>query len=228
MKYKYELHCHTAGVSLCAKISPKELVRRYEQLGYDGIVLTDHYSPMTFYKNYLYPRRGIEHYLSSYKTLKEYCGSSFTVLLGMELRHYATVNDYLVYGVEEDWLRKQKNMLLWDEKKAYGKIHKQGYLMYQAHPYRPFITRCNPEYIDGVEIYNGHTDNELNAKAVRWAQSIGKPVISGSDFHCITDRAGGGIETDIRIENNADLLYVLKSGRYDVLTGFPGERKIIA
>ena len=217
MKYKYELHCHTAGVSQCASIKPRELVHHYEGLGYDGIVLTDHYSPLTFYKNYLCPQRDIDRYLSSYRELKEYCGSSFTVLLGMELRHYATVNDYLIYGIEEDWLRAQKNMLLWNEKKAYEIIHKQGYLLYQAHPYRPFITRCKCNYIDGIEVYNGHTTAERNKEAARWAETAGKPVISGSDCHSPTDSSKGGIETDVKIENNTELISVLKSGKYNIL-----------
>ena len=49
MKYKYELHCHTAGVSQCASIKPKELVNHYEKLGYDGIVLTDHFFCVFFH-----------------------------------------------------------------------------------------------------------------------------------------------------------------------------------
>lgn len=228
MKYKYELHCHTAGVSRCASVKPEELVNYYANAGYDGIVLTDHYSPLTFYNNYFKPQRDIERYLSSYKKLKKYCGNSFTVLLGMELRHYATVNDYLVYGVEEGWLRSQKNMLLWNEKKVYKKIHEQGYLIYQAHPYRPLITRCNPDYIDGIEIFNGHTDSGRNAKAALWAEETGKPVISGSDFHSLTDSAKGGIETNFRISDNADLLDVLRNGKYDIITENSVKSKLIA
>lgn len=219
MEYKYELHCHTSGVSLCARVKPKDVVSHYEELGYSGIVLTDHYSPMTFYRNILAPQRHIEHYLSSYRELKDYCGSSFTVLLGMELRHYATVNDYLVYGVEEDWLRAQGNMLLWDEKKMCEEMHAQGFLVYQAHPFRPFITRCNPAYIDGIEIYNGHTNAEGNRRARLWAEETGKPVISGSDYHYYTDESKGGIVTEVKIENNADLLAVLRNGQYRILHG---------
>ena len=126
--YKYELHCHTGGVSRCATIDPKDLVRKYETAGYSGLVLTDHYSPLTFLPgHYLRPQKAIEHYLSSYHELKDWCGDGFTVLLGLELRHYGVVNDYLIYGVEEDWLRQQKNMLLWSEKKVCEEMHKQGY-----------------------------------------------------------------------------------------------------
>ena len=38
MKYKYELHCHTAGVSRCASVKPEELVNYYyQEAGVEGI-----------------------------------------------------------------------------------------------------------------------------------------------------------------------------------------------
>ncbi len=217
--YRYELHCHTGGVSLCATIPPKELVRKYEKAGYSGLVLTDHYSPMTFMlHHYLRPQKAIEHYLSTYHELKAWCGDSFTVLLGLELRRYAAVNDYLVYGVEEDWLRRQPNMLRWNEKKLYTEAHRQGYLVYQAHPYRPLIYRCDPKYLDGIEVFNGHTDAQRNQKALNWARSLHKPMTSGSDTHRDADMPFGGIQTEMPIYTNADLLDVLRGQRYTLLT----------
>lgn len=212
MEYKYEMHCHTGNVSLCAKTDAKKLVELYEKQGYSGIVLTDHYSPMTFLRGNIFaPQKSIDLYLDSYNKLKDYCGSGFTVLLGLELRHYATVNDYLIYGVEEDWLRAQKNMLMWNERKMYKKAHEAGYLVFQAHPYRPLIVRCSPEYIDGIEIFNGHTPAKENAKAAQWAAETGKLTVSGSDSHVEFDTARGGIITKTPIKNNGDLLSVLKS-----------------
>ena len=216
--YKYELHCHTTGVSRCATIDPKTLVHKYEKAGYSGLVLTDHYSPLTFLpKYYLCPQKAIEQYLASYHKLKNWCGDSFTVLLGLELRHYGVVNDYLVYGVEEDWLKKQPNMLRWSEKKVCEEMHKQGYLVYQAHPYRPLIYRCDPKHIDGIEVFNGHTDTVRNEKALQWAKALGKPMTSGSDTHHEKDTACGGIETLRPIRCNGDLLDVLRSQNYTLI-----------
>lgn len=217
--YNYELHCHTGAVSLCAKIPPKELVRKYEKAGYSGLVLTDHFSPMTFmFHHFLRPQRAVDFYLSAYHELKDWCGESFTILLGLELRRYATVNDYLVYGVEEDWLRRQPNMLCWDEKKLYTEAHRQGYFVCQAHPYRPLIRRCDPKYLDGIEVFNGHTNAQRNRKALAWAQSLNKPMTSGSDTHSAADAVFGGIRTETPIRTNADLLDVLRGQRYTLLT----------
>ena len=48
MKYKYEMHCHTNMVSQCGRVHPKEIVELYRENGFSGIVVTEHYSPLTF------------------------------------------------------------------------------------------------------------------------------------------------------------------------------------
>ena len=221
MEYKYELHCHTGPVSRCASVDPDRLVEIYDKKGYSGIVLTDHFSPMTFMLKgpvSLYaPKTAIDFYLSSYTRLKHYNDEGFTVLLGLELRHHFTVNDYLVYGVEEEWLRAQENPLMWNSKKMSQKVHEAGYLVYQAHPFRKFIKRCEPSRLDGIEVFNGHTDSARNALALEWAESLGKPMISGSDCHREDDAATGGIITARPVKNNADLLEVLRSGEYELI-----------
>lgn len=221
MEYKYEMHCHTKTVSRCGRVEPKEIVRLYKEQGYSGIVLTDHYSPMTFDAvGYLFPQKRIDFYLSAYHEMQKYADDDFSVMLGMELRHYATANDYLIYGVEEDWLRKQHNLLAVWEKQMYQMMHAQGYLVYQAHPFRPGIRRCNPDYIDGIEIYNGKTDKALNEKAFEWAKQTDKLMVSGSDFHVIKNLARGGIITNHKIKNNSDLLQTLKSQDFKMIQNY--------
>ena len=141
-------------------------------------------------------------------------------MFGIELRHYGTANDYLVYGVEEDWLRKQGNLLAVWEKEMYNLMHKQGYLVFQAHPFRPGIRRCNPDYLDGIEVYNGKTGKEQNDKAMAWAKETGKLMISGSDFHVPKNLAKGGIITTKKIKNNADLLDTLKAQDFKMIQNY--------
>lgn len=218
MTYKYELHCHTGRVSLCASIEPKALVRKYEAAGYSGLVLTDHYSPMTFMAHhFLCPRKAADHYLSAYRELKDWVGDSFTVLLGMELRRYGQINDYLIYGVDEDWFYRPVNMLAWSPARVFEETQRHGLLVYEAHPYRRLRSRCDITLLDGVEGLNGHTDAPRNRKALAWAARHGKPVISGGDTHHETDVPGWGIETEVRIRDNADLLRVLRQGLYTPL-----------
>jgi predicted metal-dependent phosphoesterase TrpH len=43
MEYKYETHLHTRTSSACAIVSPAAQVRKYKELGYTGIIVTDHF-----------------------------------------------------------------------------------------------------------------------------------------------------------------------------------------
>ena len=218
MEYKYELHCHTSMVSQCGRVEPKEIARLYKEKGYSGIVITEHYSPLTFGINSYYkPQRLINFYLSSYYEMKKYETKDFSVIFGMELRHYATGADYLIYGVEPEWLKKQGNLLAKSEKQVYKMMSAQGWLVFQAHPFRPYILRCNPDYIDGIEVFNGKCDAKTNFKALQWALETGKLMSSGSDFHTPDHLARGGIITNTPIKNGADLVNVLKSRDYRII-----------
>ena len=218
MKYKYEMHCHTKMVSQCGQMEPKDIIDTYKYSGYSGLVVTEHYSPLTFGLNSYYkPQRLIDFYLSSYYEMKKYETDDFSVMFGMELRHYATGADYLIYGVDPEWLKKQGNLLAKFEKQIYNMMHAEGYLVFQAHPFRPYILRCNPKYIDGIEIYNGKCDEKTNNKALKWAEKTGKLMVSGSDFHEGAQLARGGIITEKPIKNNADLLEVLRSQNFEMI-----------
>lgn len=218
-KFKYELHCHTGCVSRCGRVEPEEIVKLYKEKGYNGIVVTDHYSPMTFTPNWC-PQKQVDFYLEGYRRMKRAAGDDFTVLLGMELRHYGTANDYLIYGIDEEFLYNAGNLMTPWEKKIKKICSDKGYLVFAAHPYRPFRTRCNPDYIDGVEIYNGKTCKSQNDLAYEWAKKNGKLMVSGSDFHVIKNLARGGIITDKLIKNNTDLLDVLRNQNFEMIRNY--------
>jgi hypothetical protein len=107
-------------------------------------------------------------------------------------------------------------MLPWEEK-IYKICKERGYLVFQAHPFRPGIRRCNPNFIDGVEVYNGKTDKPSNDKALAWAEENNKLKCSGSDFHIVDNLAKGGIITEQKINNNNDLLQVLKAQKFTIV-----------
>ena len=216
MSYKYEMHCHTACTSMCGRVEPERIVELYKAKGYSGIVATDHYSPLTFRKRWL-PQKNIDFYLEGYRRMKAAAGDDFTVLLGMELRHYASGNDYLIYGVTEDFLCNAGNLMLKSVAKMKKFCAENGFLLYQAHPFRPYITRVGVKYLDGIEVYNGKCSAEENAKAYDWAKKTGKLMVAGSDFHTEKNLAKGGIITEKPIKSNEDLLFVLKSGEFTLI-----------
>ncbi len=219
MQYKYETHCHTKLVSRCGRLEIKELVEQYKAAGYSGIVLTDHYSPMTFdLPDFFSKKRAIDHYLRAYREAKKYNDENFTVLLGMELRFHLTVNDYLIYGITEEILYDLPFLLSLYIKKASKILREKGCLILQAHPFRELITRSNYKYLDGVEVYNGKASPEANQNSEKWADEINAPIrLSGSDCHRVSGVGLGGIVTDTPIRTNEDLLNILKSGNFRLI-----------
>lgn len=219
MQYKYELHCHTKEVSRCAGASAAEAVRLYKEQGYSGIVITDHFSPMTFpLSKVARPHKAVDYYLKGYKEALTYADDNFSVLLGMELRYYATANDYLVYGITEDFLRNNGNLLKIYPKRFYKKAKENGLIVLQAHPFRSGMIRINPKYLDGTEVFNGKATAEQNEKSEIWANEQNMQIkVSGSDFHREANLAKGGIITDEPIKTNDDLLRILRSGEFELI-----------
>lgn len=219
MEYKYEIHCHTKEVSRCGQLPVEELIKKYKEAGYSGIVLTDHYSPMTFdIPDFFSKKKAIDHYLRAWRIAKKYNDESFTVLLGMELRFYATVNDYIIYGITEEMLYELPFLLPLYIKRASNLLRERGCLFLQAHPFRKLITRADPKHLDGVEVFNGKADEEANKNSEKWAEEINAPVrTSGSDCHRESGVGIGGIITNEPIKTNDDLIRILKSGNYKLI-----------
>ena len=211
------MHCHTGCTSRCGRVEPERIVELYKEKGYNGIVVTDHYSPLTFIPNWN-PQKQIDFYLEGYRRMKAAAGDDFTVLLGMELRHYASGNDYLIYGVTEDFLYNAGNLMMKSVRQMRKFCDENGWLLYQAHPFRPYIVRVGVmKYLDGVEVYNGKCNGKENGKSFEWAKENGKLMVSGSDFHTEKNLAKGGIITETPIKSNDDLLSILKSGQFTLV-----------
>ena len=221
MKYKYELHLHTGAVSRCAAIEPEKAVELYKEKGYDGIVITDHYSVQTFFDKHLFaPQKDTDFFIEGYRRALKAAGEDFTVLLGMELRFYGNGNDYLVYGVTPEFLRENGNLMTYYSRRFHELCKKNDMIFVQAHPFRPYIFRTNPKYLDGCEVYNAkNKDSGINEKAEKWAEENNMFVrIGGSDFHREKQIDNiSGIITEERIRTNEDLVRILRSGKYEII-----------
>ena len=221
MEYKYELHCHTGDVSRCGAQTTEEVVETYKSLGYDGIVLTDHYSPQTFLDKHIFcPQKDADFYLSAYHKALAMADESFTVLLGMELRFYGNGNDYLVYGMTEDFIRNNGNLMTYYPRRFIKLAHSYKMIFVQAHPFRPYIFRTNPKYLDGCEIFNGKDrEKGFNEKAEAWADKYNMKIrTGGADFHRMAHIPNAsGILTNEKINTNEDLVRILKSGNFKIL-----------
>ena len=225
MKFKTELHLHSAPVSACGKSYPEEIVQEYLDHGYHTVVLTNHFSRFTF-KN---KRKGdlsalpwqekVDYYMTGYEELKKAAEGKLNVLFGCELRSNIDENDYLIYGLDEAFLRRMENFYDMPTADVSAAIREAGFLFLQAHPFRDNMMMVNPQYLDGIEIFNGNPSQDSRTDIARiWADRFGLIGTSGSDYHRTVEGAfAGGIFTDERITTNEQLLEILRSGKFEML-----------
>lgn len=209
-----ETHLHTNFVSPCALVSPTDAVEAYIRSGYKTIVITDHFKGFcrSFYKKEN-DREWIDHFLSGYRTAKQVAGDQLNVLLGMEICFDQNCNDYLVYGLEEESFYAHPDMYSWGIQRFHEVAAAQGWLVIQAHPFRNHMSITSPEYLDGIEVYNGNPRHDSrNDIASMWADKFNLLKTSGSDFHEMEDLARGGIITEHPIETQAQLIEAIRQG----------------
>ena len=221
--YKYELHAHTSECDRVADLSGAELVKAYADKGYSGMVITDHYFSL-FFDWFRDELAGKSHQQILSLWLRGYDSArnegeklGFTVLPGAEVRIDGTVNDYLIYGLEEKdfftlpLLNRMKHM------DAVMDILPEYACVVQAHPFRNNMTVCDPSRLFGIETYNAGTEPFRNEMAKRFAEHYKKRMTSGSDCHGQDAVGKGGILTDLPIGSSADLVHILQSGNYSLI-----------
>lgn len=193
--FLFEMHLHTAGVSTCAHVPAEKSMRLYKQAGYAGVVVTDHINSSTFaLMKHASWKRKMNHFLKGYRRCKEFEEEHFTVLLGAELRFHGSDNDYLLFGLTEDFLYRHRKIMEMDPASFHELAQKEGILFVQAHPFRNGLKIVDPKHLDGIETYNGNPRHDSrNEIAKAWAQKFGMLETSGSDFHEREDFARGGV-----------------------------------
>ncbi len=215
--YRIELHAHSYPVSRCSEVSPCELVDIYHQLGFDGLVLTNHL--ISFTLNELPPEERIGAYLAAYQQAKEYADHlGMRVYLGAEIRFDENDNDYLLYGVDEQLLHTVVDYFPKGLAAFRREIALPRSVLLQAHPFRRNSTPAEASLLDGVEAYNMHCGhNNVPAKATAYAKQCGFTIITGgSDFHHKNRGHEGAIALRVRQmpQDSYDVAALLKSGDY--------------
>ena len=221
-KYKIELHAHSAESSRCGSVKAAEVVKEYKEAGYSALVLTDHYYARFFDKTSELPwDKQLEKYLKGYNIAQKTAeDKNFKVFLGIEIKFQDDSNEYLVYGLDEEFLFKHPNLhrLSLGEFKTLTIDQKQEILIFQAHPFRLGMAPASNQFLDGLEVYNGNPRHDSqNEKALSYAQKNNLKMISGSDFHEYEDLARGGIAAAERPSKMGDLIALLKNGDYDLI-----------
>ena len=216
--YRYELHCHTVETSTCGKWSAADMVARYHEHGYTGICVTDHLHSK--FLNQI-PHGGdwqicVDAFMKGYQATKAAADAlGMDTLFGIEIRFEEDHDkEYLLYGVDEQWLR--ENLWLCDmgHKTFYEKFHKDV-LIIQAHPYRD----NNGVFLDsvhGVEVVNRHPRSQ-NRNALTQELARENPWLyrlCGSDAHRFGDEARAAVLLEERVTDVKALRQAILEKRY--------------
>ncbi len=194
--YLIDTHVHTSEVSSCGKVPAANMARYYKDAGYQGIIITDHYYDRYFEALGDLPWEAkVQKYLSGYKAaLEEGKRIGLNVMFGIELRFHDSPEDYLVYGIDEEFLINNPELYRYTLKSFKELIDHQNILIFQAHPFRAGVKPAPPALLHGVEVFNGHPRHDShNELAYKFAAENGLLMIAGSDAHQPQDVGRAGI-----------------------------------
>ena len=218
MMYLYETHLHTCQASACGRSTGAEHARFYKDIGFQGIIVTDHF----FGGNTCVPRNlpwkeRVDMFCSGYEDALiqgQKCG--LDVFFGWE-QGYGD-DEYLVYGLDKQWLLNHPEVETWTRREQLEGVHRYGGCVIQAHPFRTrnYIrhVRLGYRYCDGVEAANAGNGALNDAYALRYARHFNLPMTAGSDNHhsCAgTENAGRimGIELHQKLGSIHDLVEII-------------------
>ena len=215
-KYKYDLHVHTSPVSVCADFSPEETIRKYKDAGFNGFVLTNHFTPLGLSKQ---PSKEAftAYFLSDYYKAKD-AGEKlgFDILLGIEIRFPENGNDYLVYGISEDDIRTCADYLGSDLKTFYREFKSDKNIIIQAHPFRDNITLADIDYLDGIEVFNMHPGHNprIGLAAKLASENPRLLTTGGTDFHHENHQGMCAVCTSRRMTDSYDVAEIISSREF--------------
>ena len=219
-QYLYDTHIHTIETSPCGKIPAAETVDYYAAHGYTGLVITDHLHEEFLEK--VDHGEGWDHivdlYLAGYRSAKKRGDEiGFDVLFGIEMRFPENNNDYLVYDVDEAWLRAHPYVIRRSAREFFEEFHNEV-LIIHAHPYRDGNKTVFEDAVHGIELINTNPRHEnWTERAAELARRHPEYYLqAGSDMHQTPDRCHAGIITGSRLTDSHEYADVIRSGNYEL------------
>jgi hypothetical protein len=228
--YLYETHLHTSEGSACGVSPGREYIARYLDLGYAGIIVTDHFDGGNCAVDRSLPwDKWVHGFCRGYEAAREEgARRGLDVFLGWEQTFDG--DDYLVYGLDKEWLLRHPESARWSRKEQFDEVRRYGGCVVQAHPFRQhYYINCvhlSTGCVDAVEAANGgNSEQSYDALAWAYAKKLKLPVTAGSDIHCAGDirpETAFGIYLDKKMETIEDYVKAIRSNAIQGLRTPPG------
>lgn len=174
---KFDLHLHTSRHSPDSSMDPKVMLRRAQEIGLDGLVITEH--------DWLWTEEELNELRAE--------APGLVILSGIEVT--AREGHFLVYGVTNPFAT-PRGIHVAD---LCREVHRQGGAVVAAHPFRwgqPFndiLKRDRPE-LDGLELMTNNMDADCRRQAAEVHSRLRIAGLGSSDAHhedvlgfCYTD-----------------------------------------
>lgn len=191
---KFDLHMHTRRYSPDSEIDPFDLVRRAQEIGLDGIVITEH--------DRLWPEAELEELRGA--------APGLVVLGGVEVS--GRNGDLLCYGVRD--LTNLRRGTAWGD--LCREVARQGGAAVAAHPYRwgqdfdRLIAEERPE-LTGLEMMSNNMDPTVRRATATFLDR--HPVyatLGNSDAHEVDVVGACYTEFDADVRTSADLVRAIR------------------
>ena len=224
MAYLYETHLHTVEGSSCGISRGREYVKKYLDLGYSGIIITDHFYNGNCAADRNLPwNKWVYEFCRGYEHAREEgARQGLDVFFGWEESFGA--DDYLVYGLDKEWLLEHSEVRNWTLEEQFNEARRYGACVVQAHPFR--FTRNYMRVsqaavnMDAVEAANSGNQRFSDALAWNYAQKQNIPVTAGSDIHFAGDIRPDtvfGVYTEKKLENISDYVSAIRNNTISAL-----------
>lgn len=216
--YKYEMHCHTAEASKCGHATGAEMADFYKSMGYSGLVISDHF----FNGNCAVPsdlawEERVELFYKGYEAAKKR-GDEIGLSVYFAWENSYSGTDFLVYGLDKDWLLAHEYCDLLPAKKHIELAHKSGGFVVQAHPFRERgyieMIRLLPRDVDAVEAINAANADIANEMAELYADKYGLLKTCGTDNHHGKGARLTALELDFEAKSMDEIIDAIKHNKH--------------
>ncbi len=226
--YKYETHCHTSETSRCSHISGAGLADFYKAAGYDGIIITDHFfNGNCAVPDFLGWKTKVELFCRGFEAAKKRGDEiGLDVFFGLEFT-YVDGTDFLTYGIDKQWLLKNRDCDKMRITDYCDLVHKSGGFVIQAHPFREDsyieMIRLLPRHVDAVETLNAGRKDFENKMADQYADNYCLKKFCGSDNHTgMRDRLAV-LGLDFRAKSVDEIMKTVADGSCNIKLVTPKE-----
>ena len=181
---------HTCLASKCGRSTGKEHAQYYKEIGFTGIIMTDHFfGGNTAVDRELPWEERIDLFWRGYEDAKEEGDRiGLDVFFGLEQNYRG--DEYLIYGLTKEYMKTHPEMEHWTRRQQLEDVHRAGGCVIQAHPFRirgyMDRIRLGLRFCDGIEVANAGNEQLDDARAIRYGREYGLVMTAGSDNHWST------------------------------------------